>query len=231
MVFALNKKLIFLTTFVVLLVYSAESQDIVSAEGYLEKVSVEYGKVLDYTAAITFTSGKNTPQQGSLSYKSPIYLRIDYSVPKGQVLVIDGQKLIIYVPELDAVLEQAYRNRAPTDLLGMASKQGLTILRGNYGVAFLATPEPVPLDDGSKEMVVKLRLTPKSSGAPFSEIILSVGADYMIRRMDGLYAGGVHMVMDLTNIKINQSIPDSRFKYDYPPYANVIEDFLFEAGG
>ncbi len=36
------------------------------------------------------------------------------------------------------------------------------------------------------------------------------------------------MVMDFANMKTNQNIPDSRFQYDPPPFANVVEDFLFD---
>ncbi len=103
------------------------------------------------------------------------------------------------------------------------------MLKANYGVAFYSTPGFVPLDEGSREEVVKLKLTPKSSGAAFSQIVMSVGKDNMIRRMDATLAGGDKLVMDFTGMRTNQNIPDSRFRYDPPPSANIQEDFLFDS--
>jgi outer membrane lipoprotein-sorting protein len=200
-----------------------------SAEKFFDNVSATYTTILDYTATVTLTTGKNSPWQGKLSYKSPVFLRIDFDVPKGQVLVMDGEKLTLYVPSLDVVEVQRYRRSVPSNLGGLASKQGLNLLRASYGIAFLTSPQPVPLDDGSKELVTKLRLTPKTSGAPFSEIVVSVTTDNLIRRMDALYQSGERMVMDLANVKTNQNIPDSRFQYDPPPFANMVEDFLFDS--
>jgi outer membrane lipoprotein-sorting protein len=215
--------------FIALSILPSYSQEIVSAEKFFDGLSATYGAVADYTATVTMTTGKNAPWQGRLSYKSPVFLRIDFDTPKGQVLVMDGEKLTLYIPGLEVVEVQRYRKSVPSNLGGLASKQGLNLLRANYGVAFLSSPQSVPLEEGSKELVVKLKLTPKSSGAPFSEIILSVGKDNLIRRMDALYASGERMVMDLVNVRINQNIPDSRFQYDSPPYANVVEDFLFSS--
>lgn len=204
-------------------------QEILSAEKYFDGLSAEYGKVTDYIANVTITEGKNEPWRGRLSYKSPVFLRIDFDSPKGQVLVMDGEKLTIYVPGLDVVLVQRYKKRSPSVLAAMASKQGLNMLRSNYGVAFNSTPGFVPLEEGSKELVSMLKLTPKSSGAAFGEIILSVGKDNFIRRMDALQSNGSRLVLDLTGVKYNQSIPDARFDYDPPPVANVQDDFLFDS--
>jgi outer membrane lipoprotein-sorting protein len=226
----LNKKILTLAVaFVFLAAASGFCQEILSAEKFFDGVSAEYGKVNDYTANVTITEGKNDPWRGRLSYKSPVYLRIDFDVPKGQVLVMDGEKLTIYVPGLDVVLVQRFKRKSPSVLAAMASKQGLNMLRTNYGVAFNSTPGFVPLEEGSREQVTMLRLTPKSSGAPFNEIILSIGKDNLIRRMDALQSNGSRLVLDLTGVKYNQSIPDARFEYDPPPVANVQDDFLFNS--
>jgi len=39
---------------------------------------------------------------------------------------------------------------------------------------------------------------------------------------------GDTVVMDFTNIRINQGLPASRFAYKAPPYANVQPDWLFD---
>jgi outer membrane lipoprotein-sorting protein len=231
MVKALNTKFPLIAVLLFVLMAPASfSQDIVSAEKVFDIVSTEYGKVADYTASVIFTQGKNQ-SRGRLSYKSPLFLRVDFDDPKDQVLIIDGEKLTIYVPQYHVVLIQRYKKKLPADLTALANKQGLTMMKSNYGIAFDATPDYGPLDDGSKEQVIKLRLNSKSSGAPFSQIILAVGKDNLIRRLTGFLGGGDTFVMDLTNVKTNQNIPNTRFQYETPADASIQDDFLFDSGG
>jgi outer membrane lipoprotein-sorting protein len=211
---------------------AAHSQEIFSAEKFFDGVSAQYGKVTDYTAGVSVFVGKSAVYRGRLSYKTPLFLRIDFDDPKGQVWVFDNEKLVIYMPApAEVVLVQKFRKRGNTELASMATKQGLNTLRANYGIAFVSSPGPVALDEDSKEQVVKLKLTAKSSGSPFNEIVLSIGQDNLIRRVEGSRAGADKVSMDLTNVKINQNVPDARFKFDPPPYANVLEDFLFDSSG
>lgn len=208
----------------------SHSQEILSAEKVFDAVSAQYGKLVDYAAGVSISVGKSAAYRGRLSYKTPVFLRIDFDDPKGQVWVFDNEKLTIYLPApADVVLVQKFRKRGSAELASLATKQGLNILRANYGIAYLSSPGFVPLDETSAEQVVKLKLSARSSGSPFSEIVLSIGQDNIIRRVDGLRAGGERLVMDLTGIRTNQNIPDTRFRYDPPPYANVIEDFLFDS--
>ena len=54
----------------------SQAADLVSAEKYFAGISAGYQKVKDYDAVITITQGKTT-SRGKLSYKSPMYLRIE----------------------------------------------------------------------------------------------------------------------------------------------------------
>ncbi len=209
---------------------AAYSQEILSAEKFFDGVSAAYGKVTDYTAAMTIAVGKSAAYRGRLSYKSPIFLRVDFDEPKGQVWVFDSEKLLIYMPApAEVVLVQKFRKRGSSELASMATRQGLNMMRANYGIAFLSSPGPVPLDEGSSEQVVKLKLTAKASGTPYSEIILSIGQNNLIRRVEGARTGAEKVVMDLKDIRTNQNLPDTRFKYEPPAYANEIDDFLFDS--
>jgi outer membrane lipoprotein-sorting protein len=99
-------------------------------------------------------------------------------------------------------------------------------MQRNYSIAYLSGPAPVPLEDGSREMVVKLKLTAHGTTS-FSQMIVSV-RDSLVRRVEGTQSSGDKIVMDFANIRTNQGVPDSRFEYDAPPYANVIQDWLFD---
>ena len=204
------------------------AQEIQTAENYFDEVSARYGKIQDYSANISITQGELV-MSGKLYYKSPNLLRIDFTDPEEQVLVTDGELLTIYIPKYEVILEQKLKRRSQAALASMASEQGLNLLKKNYGVAYLTGPEFVPLEDGSPEMVRKLKLTSRSNAEGFRQIVIAVGRNGLIRRITGVTLNYEEFVFDLTDIGINQNIPDMRFQYDSPPYANVYQNFLFEA--
>ena len=204
------------------------AQDIQTAENYFDEVSARYGKIQDYSATIAITQGE-TVMKGKLYYKSPNLLRIDFTDPEEQVLVTDGELLTVYIPRYEVILEQKLKRRSQAALASMASEQGLNLLKKNYGVAYLTGPEFVPLEEGSREMVRKLKLTSRSTAEGFRQIVIAVGRTGLIRRITGVTLSYEEFVFDLTDIGLNQGIPDTRFQYDSPAYANVYQNFLFEA--
>ncbi|GHU70718.1 membrane protein [Spirochaetia bacterium] len=206
-------------------------QEIVTAERYLETVSERYGGIKDYEAHLAIRSG-NTEMTGTVSHLSPSFLRIDFVRPAEQVIVFNGGLLTIYLPEYRAVLNQdiaaSRRPGSAANTAGLATAQGLTLLRRNYIPSFVTGPEPIPLDEGSKEQVVKLRLTRRSISEGFRELILSVDPDtLLIRRIEGRTIAEGLVRFDFSDIRTNQGIPTQRFIYDSPASANLINNFLF----
>ncbi|MDR0998397.1 MAG: outer membrane lipoprotein carrier protein LolA [Treponema sp.] len=210
-------------------VFSAFSQEIVTAEQYLKNVSDRYSLIRDYEALLSIRSG-NTRMRGSVSHLSPSFLRIDFSEPQEQVIVFNGELLTVYLPGYQAVLNQAITpgRRPAAGGASMASAQGLTMLRRNFIPTFVVGPDPVPLEEGSEEMVVKLRLTRRSVSEGFRELILSIdGESHLIRRIEGRTIAEAQLRFDFTNVKINQGITEQRFIYDSPASANLYNNFLF----
>ncbi|MDR0301657.1 MAG: outer membrane lipoprotein carrier protein LolA [Treponema sp.] len=200
-------------------------QEIITAEKYLEMVSETYGTIRDYEANITIRSG-NTEMTGTVSHLMPAFLRIDFTRPADQVIVFNGELLTVYLPEFRAVLSQNVNQSRRS--AGLATAQGLTMLRRNYVPSFVTGPNPEPLESNSRERVVKLRLTRRSISEGFREIILSINADTkLIRRMEGRTIADGELRFDFTNIKLNQGIPELRFFYDSPASANIYPNFLF----
>jgi outer membrane lipoprotein-sorting protein len=202
------------------------AQEIVTAERYLESVAERYGGVRDYEAKIVIRSGNST-MYGTVSHLIPSFLRIDFTTPAGQVILYDGNLLTIYLPEYQAVLNQVISasNRPGASIV---SAQGLTLLRRNYTPAFVTGPGPVPLESGSKEMVVKLRLTRRSGAENFREILLDINpSTKLIRRMEGRTITESTVKFDFSEIVTNQGIPERRFLYDSPASANLYNNFLF----
>jgi outer membrane lipoprotein-sorting protein len=207
----------------------AQENQILSAEKFLEAVSQKFGAVKDMEADISFTTGANGTWQGRLSYRTPIFLRIDFSVPSRQYLAIDPEQLVIYVPSLNVVMVQALKQRSSGQLTEMITAKGLGMLTRNFSVAWAVGPDLVPLEAGSTEMVYKLKLTPRVASTGFRSMTLSVTRERMFRRIEGVRAdSGETQVMDYRDVRTDQNLPDSRFRIDLPADANVIPDFLFD---
>jgi outer membrane lipoprotein-sorting protein len=214
--------------FLGLAVFPVFSQEIVTADRYLELVSERYGNIRDYEAQVVIRSG-STDMIGNLSFLNPFFLRIDFTKPSEQVLVFNGDILTIYIPDLRAVLNQSVtpaRRSGPAGA-SLASAQGLQLLRRGYVPSFVSGPEPVPLDDRERDLVVKLRLTRRLASEGFREIILSVNpTTRLIRRIEGRTIAEAFVRFDFNNIRTNLGIPEQRFVYDSPASANLYNNFL-----
>ena len=220
--------IICLIIFPALFSYAQDSGRIVTANEFLNYVSAQYGSIDDYEAKVTITKGKEN-MNGILYYKTPSLLRINFDNPKEQVLVVDKEKLVIYIPKYRVIMQQKLKKKGGVSGAGMASREGLKILKQNYTVAYLDSPDFVPLDDGSDEMVKKLKFVWRTPDEGFRQLIMSVGEDNLIRRLICVTADYTEMQFDFTDIMTNEGIPDTRFEYDSPASANVFENFLFEA--
>ncbi|MBQ3319740.1 MAG: outer membrane lipoprotein carrier protein LolA [Spirochaetia bacterium] len=220
--------IICLIIFPVIFAYSQEQARIVTANEFLNFVSAQYGSIDDYEAKVVITKGKEK-MDGTIYYKTPSLLRINFDNPKEQVLVVDKEKLVIYIPKYRVIMQQKLKKKSGVSGAGMANKEGLKILKQNYIVSYLESPDLVPLDEGSEEMVIKLKFVWRTADEGFRQLIMSVGEDNLIRRMVCVTADYTEMQFDFTDIKTNEGIPDTRFEYDSPASANVFENFLFEA--
>ncbi len=210
--------------------FSVSAQEIITAERYLEMVSERYGSIRDYEARIVIHSG-STEMFGTVSHLAPSFLRIDFTKPMEQVIAFNGEMLTIYLPEYRATLNQSItpsRRYSGSAGANLASAQGLALLRRNYIPSFVTGPDPTPLETGSDEMVVTLRLSRRSVSEGFREIILSVNpTTRIIRRITGRTIADVQVRFDFSDTKINQGIPEQRFIYDSPASANNYNNFLF----
>lgn len=205
---------------------------IVTAAAFFSQVSAQYGTVKDFEASLTVTTGTKggeSVQKGKIFFKSPVYLRIDFSAPAGQVVVTDGEKLTVYTPNPKTVLVQRYDKKTTAQLTELAGSRALSYLQEDYLIAFESLPEYTPLEEGSKEQVMKLLLKGANQSATYRQITLSISRDLMIRRMECETNGNGKLTLDYQNIRVNQNIPDSRFDYDGPPDAAVINNFLYES--
>jgi len=219
----------FLILFLLSVIFPVFAQEIITADRFLESVSQRYAGIRDYEAQVTIRSG-TTDMTGDLSFLEPFFLRIDFTRPMEQVLVFDGEQLSVHIPDLRATLSQAVtpaRRASSPAAASLASAQGLQLLRRGYVPAFVTGPNPVPLD-GTREMVVQLRLTRRLASEGFREIILSVDPEtLLIRRIEGRTIADAMVRFDFTNVRTNLGIPEQRFAFTSPATANIYNNFLF----
>ncbi|HWR13065.1 MAG TPA: outer membrane lipoprotein carrier protein LolA [Rectinemataceae bacterium] len=208
---------------------SAAAQDIVTAERFFGKVSDKYASVEDFEASIAI-SNSSQPMTGKLYFKSPSLLRIDFSQPAEQVIVFDGERLVVYIPQYRAVLQQDTGSAGlGAGAASLASREGLAMMKRNYTIAWENSPQTVALDDKNPEMVYKLLLSRKTVAEGFKTIRVSISENsLLIRRIEGWTVANERIAFDFTSVRQNQNIPATRFLYDAPASANVYNNFLFQ---
>ncbi len=236
----MNRRIIaLLLTLFALLPLSA--QDILTAERFLAKVGEVYQAMEDYTALVSIETGRSSMEAKAL-FKAPNLMRLDFSVPEEQIIVFNGDTLTVYLPEYRAVLSQTVTSESSSGGASLASAAGLSILRRNYAVSYLASPTPLPLDEVSiegegtdetessveAEMVIKLVLSRRSLSEGFREIHLAVDpATLHIRRIEGTTIANENVRFNFYDIKPNQGIADALFTYEKQPSANFYDNFLY----
>lgn len=228
-------KIIILSISVLLIpVFTGFSQDLVTAVNYFESISERYGEVFDYQAELTITQGsgeESVVSAGTIYYKNPNLLRIDFTEPEEQVICVTGTDLMIYLPAQVVVMTQKLKRHNDATLASMASSQGLDLLKKGYSISYVDGPDPVPLEEGSDEFVTKLKLEWRTTEQGFRQIEMSVGKDNLIRRMKAVTPEMEEVQFDFVAIIVNQNIPDIRFEYEAPASAYEIMNFLFEPEG
>lgn len=224
------KRFILAVSMVLLSVFFATAQDIITAEQFFQGVSERYGEIADYEAKISIHTQKTT-MAGTVWYKAPGLLRIDFSQPAEQVICFNGESLVVYVPEYRAVLSQSVSAASSgTGGAGLATADGLKTMRRNYTVAYESSPNAVSLEEGSSEQVIKLVLNRRTVAEGYRTIVLSINpATKLIRRIVGTTVSNETFTFDFSGVKTNQGIPETRFVYDSPASANVYNNFLFKS--
>jgi outer membrane lipoprotein-sorting protein len=220
------KKCLFLAVLSVFCaLFTLNAQDILTAGRYLDQVSERYSSIRTYVARLSIQSG-GTQMYGTVYARMPNFLRIDFSSPAEQVILYNGESLMIYLPGERAILNQSVANQGGGGA-NIATARGLNLLRRNYVPAFVVGPAPVPIEPGSSEMVVKLKLVRRSTGEGFTEIILDISPDtQLIRRITGRTITDTTVRFDFSGVSLNTGIPERLFVFESPPASNMYNNFL-----
>ena len=206
------------------------AQQVLTAREFFDTVATHYAAIEDYTANLVWRDERGT-MRGALTYKRPNLVRIVFTQPADQLLVSNGQRLMIYIPAYNVRLVQNLRSQTGGVPGGMATADGLALMRRNYSIAYLEGPEPVPIRPGSSTYVTKLRLDRRQASESFRELILSVDDQGFIRQIEGTKVDWEVVVMELAEIRINQRISTQLFDAEGDSSASIEENFLYDPEG
>jgi len=226
------KLLKFLFIFFVFKIYP--QQNIETALAFFLKVSDNYKNINSYSANLSITIENNENDKkdikkmnGILFYKKPNLVRINFSLPRGQILTSNGEHLKIYVPQYAVTFIEKMDNTQLETNLNIATIDGLSMMRKNYSIAFLKGPDMEALYEGSNEMVKKMILTWKNPIEGFRKLELSINQRNLIRRIVGITADYKSVRFDFNDINTNKNISTSFFNYEPPADTNIFNNFLF----
>lgn len=200
---------------------------ITTASSYFNSVSEFYATIQDYEVHMDITVGSSR-MAAQASFKRPDLLRIDFSNPESQTILFNGDMLTIYLPGPAAILNQSVTDSDTGQGMSLATPQGLALMSRYYSIAYETGQDPVPLEEGSDELVVKLVLSRKNTTEGFRRILLAIDAQTkLIRRVEALTTQNETITFLFSDYAVNQGIPDQRFIYDPPSSANIYNNFLF----
>lgn len=215
-------KKLFALVFISTCLTSLSAEGVTTASAYFKSVSDYYASLSDYSVDFTLKITNLQAHKGTLTYKTPNFVRMDYTNPVDQVICFNGNNLTVYLPESSILLQQQAKTAAS------ATAQGLSLMSRYYTIAYEKGQSAVPLDKDSSEMVVKFVLTRKSGAESFEHINLAVSADTkLIRRIEAVTGDGKSYVFNFSEYKINQDIKDDFFLYTAPASANTLNNFLY----
>jgi len=194
-----------------------------AVEDLVGKVDSRYAQTQDLQADFTqetilegFTTGFTS--SGRLYLKKPGLLRWDYLQPSEEQIYVDGDQVMMYVPEHQQVvktaLTQMAASKGPLALLQGVGKlsQQFTILESTFG------------SKGGGELP-SLTLVPKSEGTEnptIKKIVLELFPDSYLIQTITLFevSGNISRVM-FDHIQVNKGLSPRLLKFEVPP--DVVE--------
>ncbi|MBN2652816.1 MAG: outer membrane lipoprotein carrier protein LolA [Spirochaetales bacterium] len=208
-------------------IISVFSQDMQTASDFLAQVEAKYTQINDMKCNVTMRVD-GTNMTGSMIFKRPNFLKMEFKSPANQVISLDGSKLQIYIPSQNVVMVQ---NIGAAD--SSSSSGAFSLIRRSYAVAFLPDVKDsyvrLDSDNASSPLVKKLKFTWKQRGSTsIREMIFSINKENFIVRVDAVTDQNKSIVFNFSNFKTNMGLKNSDFAYDAPPSSYQMNNFLSE---
>ena len=202
---------------------NAQSPDIVmdravKAYSALNSVRAEFRQSI--TNPVTGTSSTS---RGVLLRKDPNLLSINFTDPKGDRIVSDGQSLWIYLP-----------STAPGQVIKTSAKANNALALVDPGGAFLSSPSTRFTMSGAGTTTISGRkmhvvnLVPKKENGIFTRATVWVDAESnFIRQFEVTDANGLKRVVTITAIQPNASVAASEFRFTPSKAVRILDSASF----
>lgn len=174
-------------------------------------MQVEFKQVVEAPAL-----EKKENYRGTMYFSKPGLLRLRYSVPAGQLLVVDGEYYWFYLPGPD--IEQVMRAKVKSN----SSRAPAYILGGDLKDKFNGSL--VGRESVSDVDCFVIDLQPKSGESYYETLRAWIGVrDFSTRVIMYTDEGGTINRFDFLGTVYDVSLPDTLFKFVPPPGAQVME--------
>jgi chaperone LolA len=187
----------------------------IDAREIIENVQERYDDIDD--AVITFSqsvrfkvSKAEQTVHGTLYFKKPKMYRIE---TEERTVVTDGKTSWSWNPRNRQLIVDNYREEthalSPEQLLLNYPKEYYSTLIGEETLGGIAT--------------YVLKLSPKEDNAFATAMKIWVSKDWLIRQVEITDVNGAVTMYRIEKVSIDQKIPDTKFKYNVPDKAEVID--------
>jgi outer membrane lipoprotein-sorting protein len=232
-------KITIITIFLSVSLFVFSQDELLGAKQLLQKYSdMMKSSIRDYQSEVKWTIDNNT-QKGTLFFKNPQKLRINFSDPSGQVICSNGYILWVYIDYMNLVLKQEIMQKekvksedGKTQTLVnpiLLSPVGYDRFLAEYSVEYQDTTSKTEYKDGTK--VYKLKLIRwKSLKSGFNTIFLTIQDNGLMRRVEAITASFRKVILEIDNVQLNKNLSDSIFNYEPPASANTVENFISNQG-
>ncbi len=164
------------------------------------------GFVASFTQTVE-SPGLPRPQieKGTVYLLRPGRMRWDYDVPRGKLAVADGRRTYVYLPEerqvLVAPLDQAGTRTGISFLLGRSD------LIGSFSITWGPGPEAGPRP---------LMLTPRTPRPEYQYLLVSTGADHLVRGLTVVDPLGSRVIYRFDRIRLVDTLDEDLFQFTPP---------------
>lgn len=192
----------------------AVMQRAVKAYADMSSVRAEFRQTI--TNPVT---GTNSVSRGVLLRKDPDLLSINFTDPKGDRVVSDGQSLWVYLP-----------SSAPGQVMRMSAKASSALALVDPGGIFLTSPSArFEMSDGGTATLQGrktniVNLVPKRPNGTFTNAKLWIdAANGHVRQFEVIDANGLKRVVTITSIQPNASVAAPEFRFTPPKNVRVFD--------
>ncbi len=192
-----------------------------SVDRVLSQMDGAYRKLRTYRADFDQESEMKTFRRkrrssGRVYFSKPGEMRWSYLEPEKREVYLSGDKIRIYLPGRNQVIEQTLNDAMP----------GMAPARLFMGVEELVGSFSVSLDCDSDEEAYCLRLVPKKAGAmSVEEVLLWVGkGNFLPLRTESSDVFGNRTTLFFRNAEVNVPLKPEIFHFEIPPGTEVIND-------